>query len=239
MKIQICQCLNVVTPVDESISKLVSTINDAKIYGVDLIIFPELFLGGYPNQALKNNNRSLMDNSQEEVINQLIEISKKFSTAILFGMIKNYSGEQFNTAILVSPSGEILTEYHKINLFGEHEKTIFSPGVTPSKIVNFLGKKVALGICYDLETESFIKDLTHRGAEIIFGIAANMQPYVNVTKTILPYLSKKYSIQIIYANYVGYDSFYKFCGRSCVTDMNGTHLFFGSSSDPGNYIVKL
>ncbi|MDX5936349.1 nitrilase-related carbon-nitrogen hydrolase [Acidithiobacillus thiooxidans] len=239
MKILICQCLNVVSFVDEALSQLVSTINEGKINGVDLIIFPELFLGGYPNQALKNINSSFKNSSQEEIVNKVIKISKNFNIAILFGMIKTYYDKQFNTAILVSSNGEVLTEYHKINLFGDYENTIFSPGVTSATIVNFLGQKVALGICYDVETESFIKDLSHRGAEIIFGIAANMQPYENVSQTIIPYLCKKYRVQIVYANYVGYDSFYTFCGRSCVTNMNGTHLFLGSSSKPGNYIVIL
>lgn len=237
MRIQICQCQNAVVPIDMSLSILERALYDAQMLGVDLVIFPELFLGGYP--VLEEQKKYYTDNNQEALVYKVTNIARNYGVGVMFGMMRSYLGEQFNSALLVSLSGEIIAEYHKNNLFGVFEKNYFTPGETPSKIINFLGRRVALGICYDVENESFVKDLSIRGAEFIFAIAANMQPFDDVSNIILPRLSERYSIRIVYVNYVGYDSIYTYCGRSCVTDAKGGHIFLGSPSKAANYIVEL
>ena len=76
MKIVIAQLNPVVGDIDGNFNKIISVLLNYENKNVDLFIFPELFLTGYPPRDLLERN--IFIQSIDEKIKHLVKFSKKF-----------------------------------------------------------------------------------------------------------------------------------------------------------------
>ncbi|UGT44024.1 hydrolase [Nocardia yamanashiensis] len=79
-------------------------------------------------------------------------------------------GRGFNTAILVSPTGELLARTRKLHIPrfpGYHEDRYFDPGDTGYPVVDALGSKFGLPTCWDQWFPELARVYSLRGAEIL------------------------------------------------------------------------
>src|SRR3972149_4403556 len=76
----------------------------------------------------------------------------------------------YNTAVLISPTGDLLAAYRKVHLydaFNGRESDRFIPGSEPPPVVDTPLGKIGLQICYDIRFPEWSRILALRGAEII------------------------------------------------------------------------
>ena len=196
----------------------------------DLIIFPELFLCGYPPEDLSNNAGfiSALNNKITELQNH----SKNCSAAAIIPTIWLENEEIYNAALLIE-NGEIAHIFKKHHLpnysvFDEVRNYKSAPLPEP---INFKGHKLGIMICEDMWYPDLPSHLHEKGAEVLISI--NASPY-HTTKherrqTVAQRCITQTQTPLIYLNMVGGQDELVFDGRSFILDNKGNTLLDGAS----------
>ena len=110
----------------------------------DLIVFPETFTTGFSMKA-----HDLAEKMDGPTVAWMQSMAAKSNSAICGSLIINESDQYFNRFVFVNPQGDIY-HYDKRHLFSMGgEKNAFNCGSSRT-IINHLGWRIALYICYDL-----------------------------------------------------------------------------------------
>lgn len=184
----------------------------------DLVVFPELFLSGYPPEDLVLNvnfRKRLRDK-----VSELCEKTKKFQSAAIIPTPWETEDKRIINAFLLVQSGEIKAVQAKVKLpnYGVFDEIrTFSPGSLPEPLtVN--GVKIGFLICEDLWHDEPALHLKEQGAEIL--IAINGSPYfyrqMIERKKIADRCVKNTGLCLIYLNMVGGQDELVFEGRSFI-----------------------
>ncbi len=221
LKIALAQLNAVVGDLDGNIAKLMDARARAGRLGADLVVFPELFVTGYPPEDL------VLKPVFQQAVRQRIEdlaTSMTDGPAVLTGTIWPEDGELYNAVVLLE-DGEVKAVRYKVELpnYGVFdEKRVFAQGPLPGPI-NFRGARLGVPICEDIWKEDVCECLSECGAEIL--ISPNGSPFdwpkpdrrmnvavARVTETALP---------LIYLNLIGGQDELVFDGASFV--LNADH----------------
>ena len=233
MKVAIAQLNLHVGNFESNTQKIIQTINDAKSKDVDLVVFPELAVCGYPPRDFLEFNDFI--DSCLLCVNKIAEASIGI-TAIVGGPSRNETGygkPLFNSAFIVSdkkvkkvihktllPTYDIFDEYR----YFESNRTF--------EVVEIAGKKVGIAICEDLwnignnplYTKTPAVELKNKGAELIVNIAAS--PFSHQQdqerKSVLKENAIKTNLPIAYCNHIGAQTELIFDGGSFFMNSDGT-----------------
>jgi NAD+ synthase len=145
----------------------------AKKAGADIVVFPELFLNGYPPEDLV-----LKPAFQDATHAQLEALAKTCNSgpALLIGTIWREEGHLYNAVALLD-GGKIEAVRLKADLpnYGVFdEKRVFAAGPMPGPI-NIRGVRIGVPICEDIWGEEVVETLVETGAEIL--ISPNGSPF--------------------------------------------------------------
>jgi 5-aminopentanamidase len=178
MRVLVNQSLPVFGNAKANLATIERDCGSARSFGLDVAVFPELFLTGY-NIGEKVNDLA------EEVggmsVSRLREIAADNGVAIVTGFAERRGTELFNSAIAISAQGQIRGHHNKVFLFGAREKQAYSAG-SSFPVFELAGRACGLAICYDIEFPEVTRDLKKRGAEVVFVPTANMV-YANLSGT--------------------------------------------------------
>ena len=149
----------------------------AKLSGVDLVLFPELFMAGYPPEDLVL--RPSFVKACKEAVE---ELAREFASgpAILMGLPwleSGREGDKLHNSVALLNGGRIETVRHKFDLpnYGVFdEKRVFQPGPAPGPI-SVKGVRIGVPICEDIWTEEICETLAETGAEIL--LSPNGSPF--------------------------------------------------------------
>ncbi|MBU2580189.1 MAG: NAD+ synthase [Alphaproteobacteria bacterium] len=218
MKIAIAQLNPTVGDLDGNAAKALQAREDAGRLGADLIVFPELFLAGYPPEDLVLKP-SFQRASRDAVMALAKATAAGTGPAMLVGTVWPEDGKVYNAVALLD-GGEVAALRFKVELpnYGVFdEKRVFASGPMPGPI-NFRGVRLGVAICEDIWTEDVVECLSECGAEII--VVPNGSPFdwtkpdlrlniavARVTESELP---------LVYVNQVGGQDELVFDGASFV-----------------------
>ena len=216
MRIFLAQLNPTVGDLDGNAAKIKAVHVEAAEARADLVVFPELFITGYPPEDLV-----LKQAFQDATMNVLEILAKDLDDgpAILTGSIWSDNGKLYNAAVHLD-QGKIEGFRAKVHLpnYGVFdEKRVFDAGPMPGPI-NVRGTRIGVPICEDIWNEDVCECLSETGAELLISI--NGSPYdqskpderlnhavARVTETGLP---------LIYLNQVGGQDELVFDGASFV-----------------------
>jgi NAD+ synthase len=173
LRITLAQLNPVVGDLAGNAKKAVEAHALAKKAGADLIVFPELFLNGYPPEDLVL--KPAFQDATHAALEKLAHDCKA-GPAILIGTIWREEGHLYNAVALLD-GGKIDAVRLKNDLpnYGVFdEKRVFSPGPMPGPI-NIRGVRVGVPICEDIWGEEVVETLVETGAEIL--ISPNGSPF--------------------------------------------------------------
>jgi omega-amidase len=112
--------------------------------GSDVYVLPEMFNTGFTDKA-----EEMAESDDGYTLERIKEISRISGAAICGSLILRNNGHNYNSFVFVKPDGSV-TKYNKRHLFGYGgEAEMFTAG-TERVVVEYLGWKILLQICYDL-----------------------------------------------------------------------------------------
>ncbi len=159
----IAQLDRIIGDIKGNLAKIVNILSQYTKDSPDLVVFPELFLVGYPPRDLLG--RTWFIAQTQKAINELIEISTKYPlTGIIVGIplsTKKNTGRGLYNSCLLIYQGLILMSQHK-SLFPIYdvfdEARYFDP--TPEiRTVSFKSEMFGISICEDAwnDTELWLR----------------------------------------------------------------------------------
>ena len=160
---------------------ILSTMQKAKQASVDLLVFPELALSGYPAEDLL-----LREDFKAQIIEALKIIqAQSADIAIILGHPHYHSGRIYNAASLIQ-NQKILTSYHKQYLpnYGVFdERRYFTPG-NSAGLFQVKGINIGLLICEDLWCSQATLVLKEKAAQLLICINASPFDYTKANQRI-------------------------------------------------------
>jgi NAD+ synthase len=172
--------------------------------GADLVVFPELFIAGYPPEDLVL--KPAFQAACRSAIEALARETAAGGPALLVGSPWVDGGKLYNAVALLE-GGAITALRYKVDLpnYGVFdEKRVFAPGPMPGP-VNFRGVRLGLPICEDIWGSEIVECLAETGAELL--VVPNGSPYWrqkgDVRLNIAVARVTEQGLPTIYANQVG------------------------------------
>ncbi|MHA6288329.1 NAD+ synthase [Maricaulis sp. CAU 1757] len=163
----------VVGDIAGNLAKVRAAHSEGRARCADLVVFPEMFLLGYPPEDL------VLKPSAVEACRKALESlipETKDAPAILVGLPWR-QGTRLHNAVALIDDGHLVALRFKHDLPNYavfDEKRVFEPGPLP-EIVKWRGIRLGLPICEDLWTEAVPKALIDQGAEMM--ISLNGSPW--------------------------------------------------------------
>jgi len=239
MKVTIAQMNPVVGDIDGNLAKILDCLSKCDTESTDLIVFPELFLVGYPPRDLLER-RWFIEKSQQ-AIQKLTQVSVGYPhTGILFGAPlptgENTGKGLYNSAVLIH-EGKILLTQHKsllptYDVFDEDRHFDSAPDIC---ITPFKNEQLGISICEDAWNSAAlptkrrvyafdpIDELAEKGATLSINISASPfhmgkeeTRYSLIRSHVL-----KHKFPFIFVNQVGGNDELIFDGRSMCVGRDG------------------
>jgi omega-amidase len=124
----------------------------ADVEATDLILLPEMFQTGF------SMNTTLAEEfTQSESIFWLKEVAQKKQAAIYTSLMISVGAQIFNRGVFVFPEGKI-EHYDKRKTFTLAKENEYFDAGTEAKIIDYLGWKIQLQICYDLRFPEIMRN---------------------------------------------------------------------------------
>ena len=209
--------------VDGNLGKARAARAQAAQLGADVVMFPELFLAGYPPEDLVL--KPAFQQACRAACDSLARDTDDGGPSVLIGLPWFEDGQLTNAFVHLA-NGRIDALRHKVDLpnYGVFdEKRVFIAGPMPGPIV-IKGVRIGLPICEDIWTPDVVECLAETGSEII--LVPNGSPYwrdkndtrlniavSRVTESALP---------LVYLNQVGGQDELVFDGASFVLNADGS-----------------
>jgi len=220
LRIGVCQLAGYKSPF-ESLKKIEYFCNKAQKYHIDLVVFPEMAMGVID----KANTPKLLSSNFSTYVTKLIDISKKNKIDIITTAWEPEKQKPYNSAIFVKNDGSTSILYRKLHLFdslGYNESNLVLPGDNPPEIIDYMGFKISVSICYDLRFPELYRYQAQKGTEVSI-ICSGW--YMGKYKedhfiTLLKARAIENTMYVLCSNLCGSN----FCGRSSIFDPFGIQL---------------
>ena len=227
MKFHLAQINPTVGDIEHNVSKIVNIIKKNQ-NNVDIIVFPEMAMIGYPPQDLL-----LIPDFLKSVSEGLLKISESIiECTVIVGTIRTQKNSLYNSAAIIGPDKKIYFRDKYLlptyDVFDEKRYFKSSESVNPFIMIKDQ-QSISLGvqICEDLWDDEYnmdvTKELVEGGASIIINISASpfslnrIEDRIKIAKLKV----KKYNIPLLYCNLVGAQDELVFDGQSFAINSSG------------------
>jgi NAD+ synthase (glutamine-hydrolysing) len=220
--------------------KIIEAIEKAEKQNVDLIVFSELSVCGYPPHDLLEDEYFVKKSI--ECVKEIAQHCGKIAAIVGAPSVNtNPQGKGlFNTAFFLHDK-KIIAQYHKAllptyDIFDEYR--YFEPGAE-FKVIEFRDERIAITICEDLWDEIPDESIPYKRARmynvspmaemaaqrptVVVNIAASPFSYskIKLKQEIFCNHAKKYRLPLLYVNQIGAHTDLIFDGGSMVIDSKG------------------
>lgn len=159
--------------IDGNIKKAEKLLSKECCSNPDLIIFPELWTIGWDCEHFNKFSEELLSS---KILSFLKNTALKYNSNIIGGssILRNKSGKDRNTAIILNRKAEITATYDKYHLFshrGQSEGTYLEEGDNGLLVNTDIGK-IGISICYDIRFPELYRKYAFNGADIMVNMAA-------------------------------------------------------------------
>ncbi|MES5822172.1 carbon-nitrogen hydrolase family protein [Streptomyces sp. RG80] len=186
--------------------------------GAGLLAAPEMFLTGY---AIGDDIARLAEPADGESADAVAEIAARHGIALVYGYPERSGDTVFNSAQLISATGDRLANYRKTHLFGCFERDHFTPGEQPVVQAELNGVRVGLMICYDVEFPENVRAHALAGSDLLVVPTAQMHPFQFVAESMIPVRAFENQMYVAYVNRVGQEGEFEFVGLSTLAGPDG------------------
>ena len=234
----IAQLNFLVGDIDGNAQRVIETVHQAQLQGaVDVVVFPELTLTGYPPEdlLLRPSLQKRIDRALNSIADAILDAD------VVLGCPYFIEGKLYNCAVLIH-AGRIEAIYKKQHLPNYQvfdEVRYFTPG-DEAQVVHIKGVPVGLTVCEDIWFAGPARKAVAAGAHLIINI--NASPFhVNKRQEREQALKARVAesqVPIVYTNMVGGQDELVFDGNSLVIDQHGAIRFSAPAFVEGVYSVQ-
>jgi NAD+ synthase (glutamine-hydrolysing) len=234
MKIGIAQFNPLIGDISGNCHKMLNAMRKAKSEQIDLLVFPELCLTGYPPEDVLHY-AGISDLIQAAMIDLALETDADFGILVGAPSLNEGPGKPWFNTVWFLAEGQIIQTIHKgllptYDVFDEGRH--FEPGTEPKPIF-WKGKSIAVAICEDTWNIEPDRPLYHRdvlgemrnlGFDFIVNVTASPFHQGQHQKRIemACFHARRFEVPFVYVNQVGAQTGLLFDGRSFVMDATGT-----------------
>ncbi len=254
MKIGIGQINSTIGDFPGNRKKILETARRAKKEGVDIVVFPEMSLCGYPPNDLLDHDAFAQENLKSL---RLLQRECPDSIAVLVGYVdrnREFSGKSLVNNAAVILDGKIVHTQAKTLLptYDVFDETRYFEPAPARSVWEYKGERIGIAICEDIwwETENEsgtrypidpVNDLLGAGATLI--LAPSASPFysgkVKVRHSLISGIGKASGVPVVYVNMVGGNDSLIFDGQSLVTSGDGTLIYRGRAFEEDYSVVDL
>ncbi|MDP2038091.1 MAG: nitrilase-related carbon-nitrogen hydrolase, partial [Ignavibacteria bacterium] len=251
MKIAVCQSNPIIGDLKGNKEKILAGYKLAEKDNADLVVFPELFLCGYPPLDLveKKEFRDAVLKTAEEIASVTGEVG------LIFGSITetfedNIGTNVYNSALLCF-GGKIQFVQHKtlIPNYDVFDEVRYFESAKDVSVFEFKGEKLGISICEDIWNDvdywkhlrysvDPIKKLYDNGATILINISASPYAYGKRLERLamLSKLTSDDKLPLVYACCVGAQTELIFDGASMCFDKTGKLCLIGKKFEEDYFV---
>jgi predicted amidohydrolase len=200
---------------------------EAKAAGAELLILPEMYLSGYNIGPAAARRHALTRGG----LAPAQDIARTHNIALVFGYPELVGEAVANAAALIGPDGAVLLNYRKTHLFGDLDRAMFEARGDEFPLATLHGQKIGLLICYDIEFPEPARRLALAGADIILVPTAQMAPYTQVARHIIPARAYENQVYLAYANHSGVADGLDYIGLSSICAPDGAVLALAGADE--------
>ncbi|MEJ5188315.1 MAG: nitrilase-related carbon-nitrogen hydrolase, partial [Breznakiellaceae bacterium] len=232
MRIALAQIDTTIADFGGTCEKVIHFTKEAKTQGAQMILFPELALGGYPPMDLLDQE-SFADFSEKALRRLQQEVPPDIAVAIGYvARNRHTQGKALVNAYGVILNGALVFEQEKTLLptYDVFDEARYFESARKRAVFSYQGLRIGFAICEDMWRESDnpsihyeidpIRELLDQGAQIICVPSASpyyaykMEQRVALTEKIC----RRGNVPLIYLNLVGANDSIIFDGRSFVAE---------------------
>jgi omega-amidase len=207
----------------------------ASLENVDLIVFPEMTLTGFSINIMFTAE----DENTSETVKSFSALAKKYSIALIFGVVIKDGDKAFNKAIFINKQGDLIGDYSKIHPFSFAGEDKYFNGGNKLSVVNFEDMNIGLTICYDLRFPE-LYSLLRRKCDLIINIANWPSKRIDHWNTLLKARAIENQIFIAGVNRIGIDgNGLEYIESSNIFNANGEQLEFEQINDMKIYDLDI
>ncbi len=228
LRVGLAQINTTIGDLEGNAAMIVEWIGRARDRGVDIVVFPELAITGYPPEDLVLRRSFVEDNVS--VLERIVVPATKGIAAVV-GFI-DFDEDVYNAAAVIS-DGKIVGRYHKQFLpnYGVFDEARYFRRGTESPVFTIAGVDVGVNVCEDIwYPEGPVRDQAVAGAEVIVNI--NGSPYHRgkgaYRENMISTRASDNQVAICYVNMVGGQDELVFDGHSIIFDERGNLVARGA-----------
>jgi NAD+ synthase (glutamine-hydrolysing) len=237
LRIALAQLDFLVGDVRGNVARVIDTARAALAQRVDLVVFPELALSGYPPEDLLFHRGFRL-----QVEAGLAEVCRGVGDVAVLVGLPEYSGAQiYNSSALVA-RGAVQAMHRKGALPNYQvfdEKRYFSAGAQPT-VVDVRGVRVGVLVCEDIWEREAAQLARSAGAELL--VVGNASPYQlhkqRDREAVARARAADVGLPLAYVNLVGGQDELVFDGQSFVMDAKGAVTMRAPAYAEGLHVVE-
>ncbi|PKM81342.1 MAG: NAD+ synthase [Firmicutes bacterium HGW-Firmicutes-14] len=238
MKITAAQLNPVVGDIEGNLKKAVDIYGKCSSEQSDLVVFPEMFLAGYPPRDLLE--KPWFIEQVQKALDKLTKVSEKHpDTGIIMG-VPIRTGQDtgkglYNSAVLIY-RGQVLLSQNKSLLptYDVFDEARYFDQAAEVRTVSFKGEVLGISVCEDAWNDPELwsrrnypynpmEEMAGKGATLFINISASpfQMGKEDLRFRIINSHARKYGLPFIYVNQTGGNDELVFDGRSMFLDRNG------------------
>lgn len=193
------------------------------VTGTDLILLPEMFQTGF-----SMNTKALAEKMEDSASISWLKVQANQRKAAFYtSLIIEENGKYYNRGVFVEPTGSVTT-YDKRKLFGMAEESVHFTAGSGEVIVDYLGWKINLQICYDLRFPENIRNGEVDGKpayDVLLYVANWPERRIHHWSTLVPARAIENQCYVAALNRVGEDHLgLTYTGQSKLINLLGEEL---------------
>ena len=205
--------------VEENLRELDVAAHAAARGGADLLVTPEMFLTGY------DIGDRVRDLAERDLIGSACAVAADHGIALIVGLPESdATNTLYNSAFFIDPGGAVLGRHRKTHLFGDLDRKYFAAGSQAVTVVDYLGVRIGMMICYDVEFPENVRMSALRGAQLLAVPTAQMKPFEFVADCVIRTRAWENQIYLAYINHDGIEGDTVYVGRSSIVAPDATVL---------------
>lgn len=240
MRIALGQFNATVGDLEGNLAQMTKIYSQAVAENIDLLVFPEMAICGYPPEDLLHKKHFLQDcrKAAEQLAAECTE------TRIIAGFPCEKEEKCYNSAAFLQ-SGAISQIYQKILLpnYGVFdERRYFEPG-GKAEIINIDQFNITITICADIWGIEWLADFLKKQTRVDVVVNLSASPFrvgkFEKRKEVVAECAKKLKSAVAYCNLVGGQDELVFDGRSMVADSAGSIIAQGKAFEQDLLIAEI